>query len=484
MSTMDVDADQLIGRSSSTSVNSSPDHKRQRIESFDFKDEDMWGVVYGCAENCVMVGLMNLKADEQIPRICSVAGPDGSTFDFTLHWAFAMVGSKLFATGGEPKYVYDVDDRDRFFPRKEYSREVYYCDLSSSNSDESLKFEVACRLGVPKISALVVPYKDKIIFIADPGKEPKSTKNPCEILRISNKGEFIVDRQNPPPFWKGDFASTKLMGHAVVKNRLYVRVSNETYVPSLYCLNMDTELWEDFECVVPSILKDVLTKREKRWLNYVDGDKLFELEWDEDPCVPSFKVVKLKKDDDDAAVDLKGVVECMGLRGRNVLDGWVLPYGEDLFCLMIWIQEGPLCVEYMRACTFKLGDDGSFDILTRAVDCGPFPMFSGHPFIGFTPAMNKVLNATEYVSKFERQEMKRLEAAHMKELAEACNTQFADHSFVGDHDNPYTWKVDMNRLWEDVEEEEEEEEEDDEEEEEYGDADVISHYLGISIHAS
>ncbi|CAN0911435.1 hypothetical protein LINGRAHAP2_LOCUS26861 [Linum grandiflorum] len=360
----------------------------------------MWGVVYGCAENCVMVGLMNLKADEQIPRICSVAGPDGSTFDFTLHWAFAMVGSKLFATGGEPKYVYDVDDRDRFFPRKEYSREVYYCDLSSnlssSSSDESLKFKVAAVLRAPKLSALVVPYKDKIFFIANPYQEPKHTDTPCEILRISDKGEFIIDRLNLAPFWKGDYASTEhvgLHGHVVVKNRLYVRASNGTYVPSWYCLNMDTEVWDDGECIAPSILKDVYIQRDGRPLNYVYGDKLFELEWDEDPCIPSFKVVKLKDDDDKVVVDLKGVVESMGLRGRYVLDGWVLPCDDDVFCLMIWIQELSIDVEYMRVCKFKLGDDGSFDILTRAVDCGPFPLIIGRPFIGFTPAINKGSNS-------------------------------------------------------------------------------------------
>ncbi|CAN1227449.1 hypothetical protein LINGRAPRIM_LOCUS1178 [Linum grandiflorum] len=118
MSTVDVHADQLIG-----SVTSSPDHKKQRIESFDFKDDFTWGVVYGCAQHCVMVGLMNLRSDEQIPRICSVAGPDGETFDFTLHWAFAVVGSKLFATGGPPKNVYNVDDREHFSPREEYPQE-------------------------------------------------------------------------------------------------------------------------------------------------------------------------------------------------------------------------------------------------------------------------------------------------------------------------------------------------------------------------
>ncbi|CAN0911448.1 hypothetical protein LINGRAHAP2_LOCUS26874 [Linum grandiflorum] len=59
MSTVDVYADQLIG-----SVTLSPDHKKQRIESFDFKDENMWGVVYGCAQHCVKVGLMNFRSDE------------------------------------------------------------------------------------------------------------------------------------------------------------------------------------------------------------------------------------------------------------------------------------------------------------------------------------------------------------------------------------------------------------------------------------
>ncbi|CAN1227453.1 hypothetical protein LINGRAPRIM_LOCUS1179, partial [Linum grandiflorum] len=145
---------------------------------------------------------------------------------------------------------------------------------------------------------------------------------------------------------------------------------------------------------------------------------------DEDPCIPSFKVAKLKDDDDKVAVDLKGVVESMGLIGRYVLDGWVLPCDDDVFCLMIWIQELSIDVEYMRVCKFKLGDDGSYNILTRAVDCGPFPLIIGRPFIGFTLAINKVLNAGAYESKYERNEMERMEAEHMKELAEACNRQF------------------------------------------------------------
>ncbi|CAN0911400.1 hypothetical protein LINGRAHAP2_LOCUS26833 [Linum grandiflorum] len=390
---------------------------------FDLKDEDMCGVVYGGQKSCVVVGLMNLKAETS--HILTVAAPDDTPIDYVKNYSVALVGSKLFAIGGEPTYP-DVDDDDLFYPK-----EVYSCDLSIINSGESLKFERVATLQEPKISALLVPYKDKLFIIADPCRQPESQpiNTPCEILSNLNDDKPIVDRLNPPPFWEGGDASrvvVKLGDHVVVRNRLYVRVRK--WVKSViswtwYCLNMDTHLWEDGECVVP--LPSILNKRYKRAFTYVHGDKLFELDWDEDSCIPTFKVVKLKDDDDDdddmVVVDLKGVVEFVGLKGFYVLDGWVLPCDEhntDVFCLMIWLQDRPIYEEYIRTCKFKLGDDGSFDIVTKqVVTCGPFP--DGKPFVGFTPAITKVLNPGHYEIEIFYNESERLEAQSYKDFVES-----------------------------------------------------------------
>ncbi|CAN0911433.1 hypothetical protein LINGRAHAP2_LOCUS26859, partial [Linum grandiflorum] len=189
---------------------------------------------------------------------------------------------------------------------------------------------------------------------------------------------------------------------------------------------MDTEVWDDGECVAPPILKDI---HEKRPLNFVYGDKLFELEWDEDPCIPTFNVVTFADDDRKVAVDLKGVVESMGLRDLFVLDGWVLPCDEDVFCVMIWfkkLRDGPQYIrdQYIKVCKFKLSDDGTFDILTKqVVTCGPFPVY-GKPYLGFTPAITKELNAGEYRSKLYYKEVERMEAQSYKEEEEAYGIQY------------------------------------------------------------
>ncbi|CAN1227475.1 hypothetical protein LINGRAPRIM_LOCUS1187 [Linum grandiflorum] len=413
------------GTSSSSGSLNSPECNEQPTEIFDLKDEDVCGVVYGCCEdNRVAVGLMNLKADEEISHcIFYVSGPNNMTIDFTRYHSFALVGSKLFAIGGED--TYDYEHYEWVHPR-----EVYSCDLSTINSAQVLKFEEVATLQEPKTLAFLIPYKDKLFILADPCQVPKQTKTPCEILLNLNEDEPTVGCcLNLPPFWKGDGAFM-LDGHVVVSNRLYVCVETwEKIVPSRtwYCLDMDTYLWDDGECVVPPILKDIYAKRP---LNYVYGDKLFELEWDEDPYIPTFKVLKLKDDDD---VDLKGVGESMGLRDLFVLDGWVLPCDEDedVFCLMIWfkkLRDGPDYIwdQYIRACKFKLDDDGSFHILTKqVVTCGPFPVY-GKPYLGFTPAITKELNAGEYRSKLYYKEVERMEAQSYKEEEEAYGIQYRD----------------------------------------------------------
>ncbi|CAN0866632.1 hypothetical protein LINGRAHAP2_LOCUS9330 [Linum grandiflorum] len=50
----------------------------------------------------VAVELINLNADEEISHIFCIAAPDGMTIDFARYHSFALVGSKLFAIGGEP----------------------------------------------------------------------------------------------------------------------------------------------------------------------------------------------------------------------------------------------------------------------------------------------------------------------------------------------------------------------------------------------
>ncbi|CAN1227455.1 hypothetical protein LINGRAPRIM_LOCUS1180 [Linum grandiflorum] len=242
----------------------------------------MCGVVYGCCENNrVVVGLMNLKADQEISNIFSVGAPDGMTIDFARYYSFALVGSKLFAIGGED--TYDYEDYEWVHPR-----EVYSCDLSPINSGEVLKFETVATLQESKILAFLIPYKDKLFILADPCQVPKQTKAPCEILLHLNEDKPTVGCCiNPPPFWKIDTGFI-LDGHVVVSNRLYVCVktwAKTVPIRTWYCLDMDTEVWGDGECVIPPILKDI---HEKRPLNYVYGDKLFELEWDEDPCIPTF----------------------------------------------------------------------------------------------------------------------------------------------------------------------------------------------------
>ncbi|CAN1227457.1 hypothetical protein LINGRAPRIM_LOCUS1181 [Linum grandiflorum] len=465
---VDSDSDLLIGRSSngigSGSVNSPVSHE-QRREIFDLKNEDVCGVVYGCDGSSVAVGLMNLVADEEIShRIFTVAAPHGKTIDFARYHSFALVGSKLFAIGGEPTYELfphpDIDYNTlpkghNLFPQPVYPREVYSCDLSTINSGEPLKFKQVATLEEPKILALLVPYKDKLFIIADPCQEPKQTKTPCEILLHLNEDNPTAGScLNPAPFWKCDDDSFILDGHVVVGDRLYVRVKTwETPVPSLtwYCLNMDTEIWDDGKCVVPPILNDVYD--DKRPLNYVYGDKLFEPEWDEDPCIPTFKVVKLK-DDDKVVVDLKGVAESMELKGFFVLDGWVLPCDEhntDVFCLMIWLQDLSDFDDYIRGCKFKLGDDGSFDILTKqVVTCGPFPRY-GKPFVGFTSAITKVLNAGEYRSKLFYKNLEDEISIEKKEAAESYQ-DFNDVwsiPFQGkekEADDPLYVEVDMGKI--------------------------------------
>ncbi|CAN0911430.1 hypothetical protein LINGRAPRIM_LOCUS1184 [Linum grandiflorum] len=521
---MSLDADSVsdvLSGSSSNRIGSdgvnSPVSNEQRREIFDLKDEDMCGVVYGSQESCLTVGLMNLKTETS--HMLTVAAPDAKSIDYDHNYSFALVGYKLFAIGSEPTYptFYDdnlfgsgkPDDDDSFFggfhedqyfvpqPAAVYHKEVYSCDLSPLNSGEALKFERVATLQEPKIEPLLVPYKDKLFIIADPCLEPKQTKTPCEILRNLNEDKPIVARLNPPPFWEGILrnlnedkpivgrlnphpfcedsdasrVAVKLDGHVVVKNRLYVRVeTREKRATSWpwYCLNMDTEVWEDCDCVVP--FPSILNKGDKRPFTYVHGEKLFELDWDENSSMPTFKVGKLKDGDDDMVVDLKDVVEFVGLKGFFVFDAWVLPCDEhnaDVFCLMIWLEDRPIFEEYIRICKFKLGDDGSFRILTKQiVTFGPFPPY-GKPFVGFTPAITKVLNPGHYETKLYYKESERLEAHSYKDFVKARAIKFKDDIFLEEEEEVEEVEVEEEEEEEKEEEEEEEEEEDDEEEEDY-----------------
>ncbi|CAN0911427.1 hypothetical protein LINGRAPRIM_LOCUS1186 [Linum grandiflorum] len=458
---VDSDSDLLIGNSNSSGSVNWPVSNEQRREIFDLKGEDVCGVVYGCDGSSVAVGLMNLVADEEIShRIFTAAAPHGKTIDFARYHSFALVGSKLFAIGGEPTYeLFPHPDSDynilpdgfNLFPQPVYPRQVYSCDLSTINSGEALRFQEVATLEEPKILALLVPYKDKLFIIADPCQEDIQTKTPCEILRNLNEAKPTVGCCiNPPPFWEDDDYAFSLDGHVVVSNRLYVRVNTwETTGPSLtwYCLDMETDIWDDGKCVVPPILNDI---HDKRPLNYVHGDKLFELEWDEDPCIPTFKVVKLK-DDDKVALDLKGVVESMELKGFFVSDGWVFPCDEhntDVFCLMIWLQDLSDYDDYIRGCKFKLGDDGSFDILTKkVVTCGPFPRY-GKLFVGFTPAITKVLNVGEYKSKLFYKELERMKVESYKDEAEVRGIQFKALEEEEEEEEEEELEVDIAKIME------------------------------------
>ncbi|CAN1227489.1 hypothetical protein LINGRAPRIM_LOCUS1192 [Linum grandiflorum] len=422
---VDSDSDLLIGNSNSSGSVNWPVSNEQRREIFDLKDEDVCGVVYGCDGSSVAVGLMNLVADEEIShRIFTAAAPHGKTIDFARYHSFALVGSKLFAIGGEPTYeLFPHPDSDynilpdgfNLFPQPVYPRQVYSCDLSTINSGEALRFQEVATLEEPKILALLVPYKDKLFIIADPCQEDIQTKTPCEILRNLNEAKPTVGCCiNPPPFWEDDDYAFSLDGHVVVSNRLYVRVNTwETTGPSLtwYCLDMETDIWDDGKCVVPPILNDI---HDKRPLNYVHGDKLFELEWDEDPYIPTFKVVK-SKDDDKIAVDLKD-----------------LSNSDD----------------YIKGCKFKLGDDGSFDILTKKiVTCGPFPP-CGTLFVGFTPAITKVLNVGEYKSKLFYKELERMKAESYKDEAEVRGIKFKDDISLEEEEEEAELEVDIAKIME------------------------------------
>ncbi|CAN0864218.1 hypothetical protein LINGRAHAP2_LOCUS8896 [Linum grandiflorum] len=114
----------LFSGSGSKSIESgSPDLKKLRIEEenlFDSKDPNMWGVVFGCSHSVLKVDLMNLKSD-QIRHISVSPHPEASPTDFSIDWSFAVVESKLFAVGGQPKYV--IDPRVYAFPKPVYPRQ-------------------------------------------------------------------------------------------------------------------------------------------------------------------------------------------------------------------------------------------------------------------------------------------------------------------------------------------------------------------------
>ncbi|CAN0915154.1 hypothetical protein LINGRAHAP2_LOCUS28968 [Linum grandiflorum] len=289
-------------RSSSSRM---PDHKRPRRkeETFDFKDPDTCGLVFGLGDSLVRVDLMTFKSDEsQIqPTSVFVFAPKGIRTDFSVGWSFAFVKFKLFATGGQAKC---------YFPTPDYPREIYYCDLRDAFTKNTvdgqyfLEFKVAATLNSPKISALLVPYKDKIFFIADPGQKPELVETPCEVLHLGefNTKPFNVKPLPSPKFWEGRNPTDYiyLNGHVVLRNKLYVRVWG---FPTLYCLDMDAEIWESSkeDCAVPPILKGIYEDKVKRPWNYVHGDKLFKLEMDrEDPSIFSLTVEIL--DDDDGHV--------------------------------------------------------------------------------------------------------------------------------------------------------------------------------------
>ncbi|CAN0842775.1 hypothetical protein LINGRAHAP2_LOCUS3682 [Linum grandiflorum] len=180
---------------------------------------------------------------------------------------------------------------------------------------------------------------------------------------------------------------------------------------------MDAEIWEAEYCIcIPHIVRELYQYEDKRPWNYVHGDKhLFKLEMDvEDPSIFSFSVEILKEDNDGdvskVKVDLKGVVDSMGLEGHcYIYDGWVLPCGEktsDVFCLMFWISEWRDDSEfYLGLCKFKLADDGSFNILTRRAIYVPIPSMIGAVRIGFTPGISKALNLGDYESELLERDM-------------------------------------------------------------------------------
>ncbi|CAN0842777.1 hypothetical protein LINGRAHAP2_LOCUS3682 [Linum grandiflorum] len=411
----------LIG-SSISSRPGSPDHKKE--EKFDdFKDADMCGLLFADSDSSVTVGLINFKSDEQQFRQISVDFPKNLITCPSDCWAFTVVGSKLFATGGRAHKSYYCG----------YGRpvlEVYYCDLrnaftTTSNSNESLlEFKVAATLNCPKTSPLAVPYKDKIFFIANPCAQVEEEEHslvantPCEVLYLGD-GEFNVKPLTSRIFWQGrQDPWRKHTGHVVVRNKLYVRVvSRNKVLPTLYCLDMDAEIWEAEYCMcIPHIVKELYQYEDKRPWNYVHGDThLFKLEMDaEDPSIFSFSVEILKEDNDGdvskVKVDLKGVVDSMGLEGHcYIYDGWVLPCGEktsDVFCLMFWISEWRDDSEfYLGLCKFKLADDGSFNILTRRAIYVPIPSMIGAVRIGFTPGISKALNLGDYESELLERDM-------------------------------------------------------------------------------
>ncbi|CAN0927539.1 hypothetical protein LINGRAHAP2_LOCUS35959 [Linum grandiflorum] len=419
----------LMIRSSISSSSSESDHKKLlRIEQgksiLDFKDPDMCGLVFACGDSRVRVVLINLnRFDEQQFRYISVAFPNNLTTDFSLGWSFTIVESKLFATGGRAKHVINHKD---YYDYGFAVREVYFCDLrdafTNNNTDDVgeswLEFKIAVTLNCPKRSPLVVPYKDKIFFIANPCEEEKHTlvvNPPCEILHL---GEFNhVKPLASPKFWQDHDPTreeTFLNGHVVVRNKLYVRViSTNKALPTLYCLDMDVELWEAEECVcIPHILKDAVHEGDNnRPWNYVHGNKLFKLEMDEeDSTVFSFSVEILIKDDHDhdhkVEVDLKCVVDSMGLQGHYyIFDGWVFPCEEektstDVFCLMFSLADLANPIDtYFCLCKFKLTDDCSVNRLTKRAIYVPIPRIFGGLMIGFTPGITKELDKGNYSTK-------------------------------------------------------------------------------------
>ncbi|CAN0878089.1 hypothetical protein LINGRAHAP2_LOCUS12281 [Linum grandiflorum] len=390
------------------------------VENYDFKDPDMFGVVFVCDDGLVKVGLMNLTADEQPKlRLISVAAPNNLTIDFSVGWTFAVVESKLFATGG------GAPGGGGF-----RTAEVYFCDLrdaTANNEEFGLEFKVAATLSSPKMRPLVVPYKDKIIFIANPFEKTRHINTtPCEILHLAGE-YFNVEPLSSPGFWQGHDPmreDTYFDGYVVIRNKLYVRVvsarGRNNFVYILHCLDMDAQVWEE-ECVcnIPHVLKEIFHEEDERPWNYVHADKfLFKLELDgEDPSIPSLGVEIFsnkdeEEDRDGVKVDLKGIVDFMGLEGWCYgLDGWVLPCDEktsDVFWLMFWVND--LTVDrnhYLCFCKFRLADDGFFDILTRRVIYVPIPEYCMFLIIGFTPAIAKELNAGDYERKLIQRDHKR-----------------------------------------------------------------------------
>ncbi|CAN0864210.1 hypothetical protein LINGRAHAP2_LOCUS8891 [Linum grandiflorum] len=403
------------GSGTRCSESGSPDHRELRIEeeeeeeeeeNFDFKDPDMWGVVFGCSHSVLKVDLMNLKSG-QIRHISVSPHPEDSPTDFSVTWSYAVVESKLFAVGGQPKYVEDPTFYG--FPMPVYPREVYFCDLRDAkksvvDGEYCLEFKIAATLNEAKISPFLVPYKDKIFIIANSCEEPRwtTTNTPCEILHLGGS-EFHVEPLPSPEFVTRE--DHFIDGHVVISNKLYIRVLTPKRARSLYCLDMDAQDWKTSQ-EIPHILKEVYPYGDKRPLNYVHGDKfLFTLEFDgEDPSVPSFSVEIFKEDGDvcnKIEVDLKPVVDSMRLPGRYyIFDGWVLPCEENVFCLMLWMRDLTESRDtYICLCKFQLADDGFFKILTQRVFCGPIPSFYSRPLIAFTPAISKVPNAGDYGEK-------------------------------------------------------------------------------------